>query len=415
MESYTQETNFFGKTNPEALAQKYGTPLYVYNEKKMRKQMRDVRDLLPHHRYTANYSIKTNSNLSILKIALEEGINADAMSPGEIFFLKKVGFPAEKIFYVSNNVSAEELQYAINEGVVISIDSISQLKLFGQINPGGRLSLRINPGIGAGHHEKVITAGKNTKFAVCLSEIPEALKVAKEYDLHIVGLNQHVGSLFMDPEPFLNAVKAFLDSVKYFDEVEFVDFGGGFGTSYKKLEGEQPFDIKAFSEQLEIIIDEWQKETGRDVLFKSEPGRYCVAESSVLLGRIHSVKKNYDREFVGTDIGMNVLMRPVLYDSWHDIEIYRDGAPVLSGPKGVYTVVGNVCETGDILAKNRELFTPKENDICCVLDAGAYGYSMCSNYNNRLRPAEVMIDLNGEDHLIRRRDTLEDLLRNFDF
>ncbi len=158
MDSYTQQVNFFGNSNPEELVKKYGSPLFVYNEDILRRQMRRVAGLLPNHRFTSNFSIKTNSNLSILKMANEEGLNADAMSPGEIYALKKAGFPSERIFYVSNNVSEEEMQYAIDEGVVVSVDSLSQLEMFGKLNPGGRLSVRINPGVGAGHHEKVVTA-----------------------------------------------------------------------------------------------------------------------------------------------------------------------------------------------------------------------------------------------------------------
>ena len=164
---------------------------------------------------------------------------------------------------------------------------------------------------------------------------------------------------------------------------------------------------------LDALLTEWKKNTGRDVLFKTEPGRYIVAESGVILGQVHSVKENYGHKYVGTDIGMNVLIRPELYDSWHDVEIYRDGEPVTSGEREVYSVVGNICESGDIVAKDRELPLTREKDIVVVLDAGAYGFSMCSNYNNRLRAAEVLITSDGEDKLIRRRETLEDLMRCF--
>ncbi|MBO4475010.1 MAG: diaminopimelate decarboxylase, partial [Clostridiales bacterium] len=194
---------------------------------------------------------------------------------------------------------------------------------------------------------------------------------------------------------------------------EFLDFGGGFGTPYHKLNDEAEFDIETFKQELDALLTEWEKTSGRDVLFKTEPGRYIVAESCVLLGRVHAVKENYGHKYVGTDIGMNVLIRPELYDSWHDVEIYRGGEPVTSGEREVYSVVGNICESGDIVAKDRELPVTKEKDIVAVLDAGAYGFSMSSNYNNRLRAAEVLITSSGEDKLIRRRETLEDLLRCF--
>ncbi|MBQ0011586.1 MAG: diaminopimelate decarboxylase [Clostridiales bacterium] len=414
MESYTQQMNFFGKTNPEELLAKYGSPLYVYNEDILRRQMRRVAGILVNHRFTSNFSIKTNSNLSILRMANEEGLNADAMSPGEIYVLKKAGFPSERIFYVPNNVSEEEMQYAIDEGVMLSVDSLSQLEMFGRLCPGGRLSVRLNPGVGAGHHEKVVTAGEKTKFGVAAQDIEKINDVAKKYDLHVVGLNQHIGSLFMDYQPYLDAVTNFLHYAEDFPELEFVDFGGGFGVPYHKLEGESEFDLEAFKKALDQLLTEWKNRTGRDLLFKMEPGRYTVAEGGVLLGCVHAVKENYGHKYVGTDIGMNVLIRPELYDSYHDVEIYRDGKPVLDGTKEIYSVVGNICETGDIVAKDRELPITQEGDVAVVLDAGAYGFSMSSNYNNRLRPAEVLIDHDGNDRLIRRRDTFEDLVRGFD-
>lgn len=414
MISFTQQMNYFGQSNPQELAQIYGTPLYVYNESILRKQMRNAARLISVPGFTANYSIKTNSNLSILRIACEEGLNADAMSPGEIFVLLKAGFPKERIFYVSNNVSDQELQFAIDHQIMTSLDSLSQLRRFGKLNPGGRCSVRLNPGIGAGHHEKVVTAGKKTKFAIAESDVPEIFRIAQQYDLHIVGVNQHIGSLFMDGTPFLSAVKHFLELALQFDELEFVDFGGGFGIPYHKLSGEKEFDLPKFGKELDLVVKDFTRQYGREIVFKSEPGRYIAAEGGVLLGTVHSKKQNSGVTYVGTDVGMNVLVRPSMYDSWHDIEVYRKGE-LVSGTDGVesVTVVGNICETGDILAKERELPVIQEEDILCILDAGAYGYSMSSNYNNRLRPAEVLIDLEGNHRLIRKRDTLEDLLSCF--
>ena len=414
MISFTQQTEFFGNSNPQLLAQEFGTPLYVYNEKILRERMKRMTHLISYPGFTANYSIKTNSNLSILKMALDEGLNADAMSPGEIFLLLKAGFPRERIFYVSNNVSAVELQYAIDQGVVVSLDSLSQLELFGKINRGGRCAVRLNPGYGAGHHEKVITAGKKTKFAISEADVPEIMKIAAKYDLRIIGINQHIGSLFMDGTPFMLAVEQFLKIAMQFKNLEFVDFGGGFGIPYHKLSGEQEFDLTTFGAALEKVVEDWSGRYGRNVVFKSEPGRYIAAEGGVILGTVHAKKNNSGIKYIGTDIGMNVLIRPAMYNSWHDIEIFRDGTWI-DDHNGIekVTVVGNICESGDILAKERELPVILEGDVLCVLDAGAYGYSMCSNYNNRLRPAEVLIGLDGEPTLIRRRDILEDLLTNF--
>ncbi|MBR5766410.1 MAG: diaminopimelate decarboxylase, partial [Lachnospiraceae bacterium] len=286
-----------------------------------------------------------------------------------------------------------------------------QIRMFGTINRGGRCAVRINPGVGAGHHEKVVTAGKKTKFAIAEADIDEIFKIADEYDLKIVGINQHVGSQFMDPSPFLAAVDNLLRIAMRFKDLEFIDFGGGYGIPYHKLDDEKEYDMEAFSKEFTAKLDDFVLRYGSVPLFKSEPGRYCVAEGGVILGRVHSIKENSGIKYVGTDVGMNVLVRPSMYDSWHDIEIIRDGK-VVGRDNAEYekvTVCGNICESGDVLCKDRELPKVKDNDLICVLDAGAYGYSMCSSYNTRLRPAEVMVCSDGSIKLIRRRETFEDM------
>jgi diaminopimelate decarboxylase len=413
MYSYTEACRFFGDMLPEDLARRYGTPLYVYNEAILRERMREMKSILKDDSFTVNYSIKTNSNLSILKIALDEGLSADAMSPGEIHVLLEAGFPSEKIFYVANNVSEDEMRYAIDRNVMISLDSVSQIERFGKINPGGRCAIRLNPGIGAGHHAKVVTAGKKTKFAVADIDIDTAIETANRFALRIVGVNQHIGSHFMDSKKFLEALSNFLSLAEQFEKLEFVDFGGGFGIPYKKLSGEERFDIEEFSGKLTVMVREWKKKYGRNVVFKSEPGRYIAAESGIILGRVQTIKHNYSDKYIGTDVGMNVLIRPSMYNSWHDIEVYRNNTPILDGDVEEVTVVGNICETGDILAARRLLPQIEEGDLICVLDTGAYGYSMASSYNNRLRPAEVMIGMDGKERLIRRRETLSDLMTLF--
>lgn len=417
MSSYINNTNFFKGNDPRGIVSQYGSPVYVYNEDILKKQMRQVRDLIVKYPYTANYSIKANTNLNILKIALEEGLNCDAMSVGEITLLLKAGFPAERIFFVPNNVSEDELRFAIDNGVMTSLDSISQLRMFGRLCPNGKCAIRINPGVGAGHHEKVITAGKKTKFAIEEADIDEAKAVAKEYGLKIVGINQHIGSNFAEPDPYIKAVESLLRIARGFEGLEFIDFGGGFGIPYHKLDGMEEFDMDSCRDRLVPVLDSFVEDYGYAPLFKSEPGRYCVAEAGVLLGTVHAIKQNAGHVYVGTDIGMNVLVRPSMYDSWHDIEIIssEDGQVVQrDGKLDVVTVTGNICESGDIIAKDRELPHVSEKDLAAVLDAGAYGYSMCSSYNSRPRPAEVLITSDGDVKLIRRAETLDDILRMFE-
>lgn len=411
MRSYIEQADFFKGNDPEKIAEEFGTPLYVYNEDIIRDRMRRVANVITKYPYRANYSCKTNTNLEILKIALSVGVNADAMSEGEMRMLLKAGFPPERIFYVCNNVSADEMRFAIDNGIPISLDSLDQLRLFGEINRGGRCAVRINPGVGAGHHEKVVTAGKKTKFGIAEEDIDKIFDIAAEHDLKIVGINQHVGSQFLDATPFLAAVDNLLRIAMKFKDLEFIDFGGGYGIPYHKLDDEKEFDMEHFSKEFTEKLDRFIPQYGSAPLFKSEPGRYCVAEGGVILGRVHSIKQNSGIKYIGTDVGMNVLVRPSMYDSWHDIEVISNGHVVYRDKDELekVTVCGNICESGDVLCKDREMPKIADNDLICVLDAGAYGYSMCSSYNTRLRPAEVMICSDGSVKLIRRRETFEDM------
>lgn len=416
MNSYINSTDFFKGNDPEAIASKYGTPVYVYNEEIIRKSMETVEGVITKYPYTANYSVKANTNIEILKLALDEGLNCDAMSPGEISLLLKAGFPPEKIFFVSNNVSAEEMQFAIDKGVMVSLDSLDQLDRFGQINPGGRCAVRINPGVGAGHSEKVVTAGKKTKFAIAEEDIDKIFEIADKYDLKIVGINQHIGSGFLDPTPYIDAVTNLLRIADRFENLEFIDFGGGYGIPYHKLDDEKPFPMEDFKVKLEPVLDEFVQRYGKTPLFKSEPGRYCVAEGSVILSRVQAIKVNAGIKYVGCDTGMNTLIRPAMYDSYHDIEVIRDGKVVdRDGNNDMETVnvSGPICETGDLIAKGRLLPKAKTGDLLAILDTGAYGYAMASSYNSRPRPAEVMITKEGKVVQIRRRETIEDLLSLF--
>lgn len=411
MDSFINTADFFKGINPEDIVKEYGTPVYVYNEEIIRKQMASVSKVITKYAYTANYSVKANTNISILKLALSEGINCDAMSVGEIKMLEAAGFPYDRIFFVPNNVSDEEMQYAIDRNIMTSLDSLSQLSQYGELNRGGKCAVRINPGVGAGHHEKVVTGGKKTKFGISEEDIDSIFEIAGKYNLTIAGINQHIGSLFMSPEPYLEAVSNLLRIAKRFENLEFIDFGGGYGIPYHKLDDEKEYPMEDFKKRLEPILDGFVKEYGKAPLFKSEPGRYCVAEGSVILGRVHATKENAGKKYIGTDIGMNVLVRPSMYDSWHDIEILRNGKPLSRDSLIEQTVTGNICESGDLLAKDRMLPKTEKGDLVCVLDTGAYGYSMCSTYNSRPRPAEVMVTKDGKAVCIRRKETYEDIMK----
>lgn len=303
------------------------------------------------------------------------------------------------------------MRNALDHGLLISVDSLSQLSALGKLNPGGKVMVRINPGIGAGHSAKVVTGGKKTKFGVSPDDMPLMLEIAREHGLRLAGLNQHIGSLFMRPDAYLDAAAFLLEfagglPADILRGLEVIDFGGGFGIPYHKYEREERLDLERLSAGLNALLDEWSGRTGYQGRFLVEPGRYVAAECGVLLGRATAVKTNAGIRYIGTDIGFNVLQRPMIYDAFHDIEIYAPRADASLEPQ---TIVGNICESGDILAKDRSLPIVREGDLIGVLDAGAYGFSMASNYNDRLLPAEALIALDGEARLIRRRQTLEDL------
>jgi len=392
------------------LIKKYGSPLYVYDENTLRLRCREMKNLLPNKNFRVNYSIKANSNLTLLKIVKDEGLDVDAMSPGEIFLQLRAGFAPEQILYIENNVSAQEMQYAIDRKVLISVDSLSQLDLYGKINSGSDVAVRFNAGIGAGHHEKVVTAGKKTKFGVQKEFIPQVKELLNKHNLKLVGINQHIGSLFMDAAPYIAGVKNFLEIAKEFPCLKFIDMGGGFGIPYE--EDEPRLDLEVLSKKLDETLTEFLKDyKNKDVIFKVEPGRYISAECGILLGEVYSVKENYGHKYVGTDLGFNVLVRPMMYDSYHAVNVVKRSADY--SKEEVSTIVGNICESGDIIAKDRLMPKIEEKDIIVVNDAGAYGFAMSSNYNCRLKPAEVLITSEGKDKLIRLRDTLEDIAANF--
>ena len=398
----------FNNFDPNELVEKYGSPIYVYSENIIREKCNDMKNLISIPNFTVNYSAKANSNSHLLKIVHDEGLTVDAMSPGEIFVELKAGFTPDRILYISNNVSEDEFRYAIDAEVKVSVDSLSQLEMYGKLNSGGEVFIRFNPGVGAGHHEKVITGGKDTKFGVDQVFIDDVKKILQKFNLKLIGINQHIGSHFDDGDLYIAGVKSLLNIAKQFSGLKFIDFGGGFGLPNKN--SDNYLNIKKLGSRLDKLLKEELKYFNKNITFMVEPGRYIIAESGILLGTVHSIKTNYNKKYIGTDLGFNVFMRPSLYDVIHEIKVFNQ-----SQKDETVTVVGNICESGDIMARNRLLPKINKNDIIGIRNAGAYGYSMCSNYNNRLRPAEVLITKNGDDKLIRRRDTLEDLLNNYDY
>lgn len=409
---FTDSVGFFGDSDPFTLVEAHGSPLYVYNETILRNRCREVMSMMDRPRIRVNFSAKANSNPALLRIVRQEGLCVTALSPGEIHIEMAAGFGPDEILYICNNVSAAEMRFAVERGVRVSVDSLSQLDQYGRVNPGGEVAVRFNPGTGGGHQAKAVTAGADTKFGMQFDDVDEVLEILRRHKLRLAGVNQHIGSPFMTGETYLAAAENLLLTVRELGEPDFVDFGGGFGVPYRKLSGQTRLDLPALGRGLEALIDRFEAETGWAPIYMLEPGRYVCAECGLVLGTVHAVKEVGGTLYAGTDLGFNVLSRPAHLQAHHDIEVFRNaGEPF--GPDEPVCVTGNICEKADVIASDRWLPEPMEGDVLAVLDAGAYGYAKSSNYNCRLRPAEVLVLQDGSHALIRRADTLDDLLAPF--
>jgi diaminopimelate decarboxylase len=388
------------------VARVHGTPLYVYDEEILRARCRAIRSAIPLTGFEALYALKANSNPEILRIVREEGLGADAVSVAEVLLARKCGFPADRISFNGNNVDDAELDAVRAEGVHLCADSLSQVERLSRLGHRGGIAVRLNPDIGAGHHDHVITGGPDAKFGIAPAEIPAALAAARKAGLTIDGIQQHIGSGILDVDVFLLAVDALLEAARTLPDLRYVDFGGGIGVPSRP--GERAFDLGGLAQRVTPRLSAFRKDMGREVVFRLEPGRFVVAECGSLLVRVTAVKRTKEHVFVGTDSGFNHLIRPVLYGAWHPIENVTnpDGRPE------VVRVAGNICESGDLFAIDRPLPEPREDDLLAIRHAGAYGWSMASSYNLRPRPAEVMIS-GGKHRLIRRRETIEDLWSTF--
>lgn len=401
-----------GRVEARELAEKFGTPLYVMNEARMRENYRRLHGALAgeYGKIRIHYAMKANSNLNVLKILNSEGAYIDAVSVNEAVAAMEAGFAKEKILFTGTNVTEGELKALAENGIRINIDSHSAFERLAGIARPKFISFRINPEIGAGHHSHVITGGRDSKFGIWEADAVEAYGKAKKAGVKEFGIHMHIGSNILHVADFAVALARFMDiagkiakeaGIKF----EFIDIGGGLGVPYKPEQNE--LDLERYIKE---IIGLFRKKLAEHDLgephFCIEPGRYLVADAVVLLTRVNTLKKTPHRNFAGVDAGFNILIRPAMYDSYHHILV--DGK--LDGREGdVYDVVGPVCETGDFIAKGRKLPKLDEGDLLAVLTAGAYGYSMSSNYNLRARAAEVLVN-KGKYELVREHDSLEKIL-----
>jgi diaminopimelate decarboxylase len=388
-----------------SLAEKFGSPLYVYDADKIQSQYKRLTKAFSKvEKLRINYAMKALSNVSILQLMKEMGSGLDTVSIQEVQLGLHAGFEPEKIFYTPNGVSLEEIEEVNAMGVQINIDNLSILEQFGTKYPNVPVCIRINPHVMAGGNTNISVGHIDSKFGVSIHQIPLLLRIVENTKMNIVGIHMHTGSDILDIEVFLYAAEILFDVAKNFKNLDFLDFGSGFKVPYKKDDIET--DIEELGKKLSKRFNSFCAEYGKDLMLIFEPGKFLVSEAGYFLAKVNVVKQTTSTVFAGIDTGFNHLIRPMLYGSQHHIEN-------ISHPKGkerFYSVVGYICET-DTFANNRRISEIKEGDILCFRNAGAYCFSMASNYNSRYKPAEVLW-MNGEGHLIRAHETFEDLLRN---
>jgi diaminopimelate decarboxylase len=387
------------------ICKEFGTPLYIYDGAEMISQLNRLHQAFANCGVKVKFAAKALTNLSILKLLKKNGSGVDVVSINEAIIAMRAGFAADEIMFTSNCISIDEVAEGVALGLTINLDNLSILKKFGEkYGSSYPCCLRLNPSILAGGNYKISTGHKLSKFGIPIEQLAQINELVERYKIIINGLHIHTGSEISDTSVFLKMAALLFDWAKDFATVKFLDFGGGFKVAYR--EGDKETNIDEIGAHLEKQFADFEKNTGRKLQMWIEPGKYIVSGAGYLVVKTNVVKHNPSVTFVGVDSGLNHLIRPMMYDAYH--EIFNASNP--TGHLETYTIVGNICET-DTLGADRKLNEVREGDLLVLKNAGAYGYSMASNYNSRFRPAEVLV-LNGQAHLIRKRDTLDDILRN---
>ena len=388
------------------LGYEFETPLYVYDSEKIEYQYNRLSNAFSKvARLRLNYACKALSNISVLQFIKNLGACLDTVSVQEVQLGLHAGFLPEQIIFTPNGVSIEEIEQAIGYGnIQVNIDNLSILEQFGAKYPHVPVCIRLNPHVMAGGNANISVGHIDSKFGISIHQMPHILRIVENTGMHINGIHMHTGSDILDIEVFLYAAEILFDAAKNFKTLDFLDFGSGFKVPYKKDDVET--NIEELGKKLTKRFNQFEKEYGRNLTLAFEPGKFLVSEAGHFLATVNVVKQTTSTVFAGVDSGFNHLIRPMLYGSQHHIEN-------ISKPKGkerFYTVVGYICET-DTFAQNRRIAEITEGDVLCFRNAGAYCFSMASNYNSRYKPAEVLWK-NGKGHLVRERENIEDILRN---
>jgi diaminopimelate decarboxylase len=387
------------------LVNSFDTPLYVYDANIIDRQYAHLKQAFSSCKTRINFACKALNNVKVMRHLHDLGACLDTVSIQEVWLGLKAGFTPEEIIYTPNCVSMEEIDLAVKEGVMINIDNISILEQFG-LKYGNTvpICIRINPHVMAGGNINISTGHIDSKFGISIYQMRHVDRVVKNTGLHVIGLHMHTGSDIVDVDIFLRAADILFEQAEHFPDLTFIDFGSGFKVPYKP--DDHSTDIEELGEKLTARFKEFCSEYGRELELWFEPGKFLVSQAGTFLVKVNVLKQTTAAMFVGVDSGLNHLIRPMLYNGYHHITN-------VSNPEGalrLYTVVGYICET-DTFGWDRKLNEVREGDILAFNNAGAYGMTMSSNYNSRFRPAEVLIK-NGKAELIRRRENLDDILRN---
>ena len=386
------------------ISENYGTPLYIYHFEKITEQYTKLESAFSGHKTRFFYACKALTNINVLKHLLSLGASLDCVSINEVLTGLRAGFKPENILFTPNCVDFTEILEAKALGVNINIDNISILEQFGnQFGNSYPVCIRINPHIEAGGNYKISTGHIDSKFGISIHQLRHIERIVKTTKLNVHGLHMHTGSEIKDIDIFIRGFEILLEVARHFDSLKFVDLGSGFKVPYKSDDKET--DVKLLGQKLNLVMKQFEEETNMPLEIWFEPGKYLVSECGYFLAKANVIKQTTATVFVGVNSGFNHLIRPMFYDAYHRIENISNA----EGAERIYTVVGNICET-DTFAWDRVINEVREGDVLCFYNAGAYGFEMSSNFNSRLKPAEVMVYKN-EVKLIRERDTLEDLLR----
>jgi diaminopimelate decarboxylase len=387
------------------IAAKYGTPVYVTDEDALRGNFQRINTAFQKNMPTRiHYACKANTNLSLLRILQQEGSSIDAVSIGEVRLCLRAGFTPDRILYTGVMVSDHEMQQVVDLGVPINVDSINQLRRLAAMNNQHPISFRVNPGVGAGHHQHVVTGAKTTKFGVPKEQILDAYQEALALGFKPFGIHAHIGAGVQETAPFLQVTQVLVDIANSIRDrlglaLEIIDIGGGIGIPYHPEENHM--DVDALSSEVSNYI----KNNCYVRKLAIEPGRYLVADTTVLLTTVGDIKEHPEKTFAGVDAGFNTLIRPAFYGSYHHVAVANKFSARATFN---YDIVGPICESGDFIARDRALPMIELGDLIAVYDAGAYGFTMASNYNSRPLPAEILVK-DGQMNLIREAQTLDDL------